>query len=269
MARRLETPLRRARSIDDFLRDPMDAYATEPGWLVFLRPALSGVVLWGVVDGAAVRQLARFLELRCALPPHASFLDARLDSLDASAFETRKDFIDSHGTAMRHAVSCLAIVKPEGVLGALVEGIRLVSPPPFPERFFTDPREAFAWLGAEHDAALLDQLTAIRAETLVHDPCVQKLRVLLDADLELSLTAAAHALAMSERSLQRRLARDGTSYQAELARARVRRAQRLLSTTEASISEVAVDVGCASPQHLNKLFRKFVHVTPTEWRKSA
>ena len=41
----------------------------------------------------------------------------------------------------------------------------------------------------------------------------------------------------------------------------------MILASDVPISNVALDVGCASPQHFASLFKKFVGETPTAWRK--
>jgi len=255
------------RSLDDLFRDPFNAYATEPGWLVYFQPAFSACAMWGVIDGATVAKLDQVAAFRHTRAPHASLLDMRfVTSLDASAFETRKHLMKTAWSKLEQTCTRLAMLRPDGFLGATMEGIRVVAPGPFPERFFTDPDHAIAWLGSEYGADYA-QFEGIRFEICARDASLRALRALLETNLALTLTEAARRLAMSERSLQRRLEARGTSYLRELASARVRRAQQLLATTAASVSEVAFDVGCSSPQHLGKLFRKLVRATPTQWRE--
>jgi AraC-like DNA-binding protein len=62
--------------------------------------------------------------------------------------------------------------------------------------------------------------------------------------------------------LQRRLTEQKTSFRQELDVARVRLAQRLLLESETSVTEVAIQVGLTSPQHLSTLFRKLGHASP-------
>ncbi len=46
----------------------------------------------------------------------------------------------------------------------------------------------------------------------------------------------------------------------------VRAAQRWLAETDAPVSRVAYEVGCASPQRLSVIFKRETGVTPTAWR---
>jgi AraC-like DNA-binding protein len=99
------------------------------------------------------------------------------------------------------------------------------------------------------------------------DPLVGELRSWIEARLgAAALPAAARALRLSPRSLQRKLAESSTTFQRELDAARVRVAQRLLVSKDATLTEIAYDVGCASPQHFSALFRRVVGEAPSRWR---
>jgi AraC-like DNA-binding protein len=73
-------------------------------------------------------------------------------------------------------------------------------------------------------------------------------------------------MSRAPRSLQRDLTASRTSFQRELDAARVRLARRLLQDSDSPLTEIAYDVGCASPQHFSKLFRRVVGVAPSAWR---
>jgi AraC-like DNA-binding protein len=74
------------------------------------------------------------------------------------------------------------------------------------------------------------------------------------------------ASAAGPRSLQRRLHEHGTSFEIELDALRVEIAQRLMLRTEASLTEISLAVGCASPGHFGVLFRKATGMSPRRWR---
>ncbi len=87
----------------------------------------------------------------------------------------------------------------------------------------------------------------------------------LDEDLSLARVAQqAHA---SERTLSRRfLEQVGCSPGAWIRRARVRRAQRLLETTELSVERVADEVGFGAAALLREHFHKVVGTSPAAYR---
>jgi AraC family transcriptional regulator len=51
-------------------------------------------------------------------------------------------------------------------------------------------------------------------------------------------------------------------------RRRVERAQGMMLTTDASLTQIAVDCGLADQAHFNRLFRRFVGETPSAWRRA-
>jgi transcriptional regulator GlxA family with amidase domain len=51
-------------------------------------------------------------------------------------------------------------------------------------------------------------------------------------------------------------------------RRRVERAQGLMLSTDASLSEIALDCGLADQSHLTRLFRRIVGETPRAWRRA-
>jgi AraC-like DNA-binding protein len=83
------------------------------------------------------------------------------------------------------------------------------------------------------------------------------------------LGAVARALAMSERTLHRRLAAEGTSFAALVSAARRARAARLLGDPRLSCSEVAVLLGYAEPAAFFRAFRRWTGLTPRAWRAAA
>lgn len=267
----VHTPvLRPASGPEDFRLAPVDRYIAAPGWLAFYRRHFSGIVLGREVTAAPMAQLFQLLPIRFSPPaePHPSLVDIRrVRNLDPAVFEMRVSLIERYHETWPAYVTRVAIVHPPGMIGALAMGIRAIAPMPFEEQFFVDIDDAMAWLGREDDRPLLDELDRLAETAFELAPLVGRLRALLDDQPRLALGAAARRLALSRRSLQRRLAEAGTSYQHELTLATVRAAQRRLLASSASVSQVAIDVGCSSPQHLSLLFRKIVGDTPSRWRR--
>ena len=80
---------------------------------------------------------------------------------------------------------------------------------------------------------------------------------------------AARRLGLSERTLQRRLDEERTSWKEEVRAARVERAKILLTDTDAKISAIAAEVGCATSQSFSALFRRSTGHTPGEFRATT
>ena len=79
----------------------------------------------------------------------------------------------------------------------------------------------------------------------------------------------ARTLATSARSLQRRLAAAGVSYQQLLDLARKDAAERYLTDSRLSIGEVAYLLGYSEPAAFNRAFRRWHHETPLAFRRAS
>jgi AraC-like DNA-binding protein len=77
----------------------------------------------------------------------------------------------------------------------------------------------------------------------------------------------ARTLATSARSLQRRLAAERVSYQKLRDIARKDAAERYLTESLLSISEVAYLLGYSEPSAFNRAFRRWHHETPQAFRR--
>jgi AraC-like DNA-binding protein len=259
--------MRGASDADAYREDPVGAYHAMPRALVFCaRRTLWGFALWGTPSAADVRRLVPLLALELAAAPHASLVDVRrLEAGDARAFAVLAGYLRDNFDVLRTRVTRLALVRPPGVLGATVAGFFQVAGAPYPVRGFDELAPAVAWLRGGSLARDLDVALAAAATT---SPIVLQLRRWLDGHLaDPSLARAARACARAPRSLQRELRAAATSFQRELDEARVRLAKRLLAETDAPLTEIAYDVGCASPQHFSTLFRRVAGVPPSRLRR--
>jgi AraC-like DNA-binding protein len=99
---------------------------------------------------------------------------------------------------------------------------------------------------------------------------VLALRVLLrDADHPPpDLPTAAARLALSERSLRRRLAEAGTSFRREREAALIERARRLMAAGKATIEDVAAELGYADAAAFTRAFRRWTGETPGRFARS-
>jgi len=263
--------VRVATDAADYASDPGGAYLAVPRGLVFCaRPTLWGFSLWGKPDETDARRLVPLLALELAdgVPAHASLIDVRrLEVGDPRAFGVLAGYLRANWETFRTRVTRVALVRPPGLLGATVAGFYQVEGAPYPVRVFDDLAAAAGWLRAPELARTLD--AAVAGASAIA-PIVLELRGWLDAHLTgASLIAAARALRRAPRSLQRDLESAGSWFQRELDAARLRMAKRLLADTDSPLTEIAYDVGCASPQHFSTLFRKLEGVTPSAWRLAA
>ncbi|SDJ54054.1 helix-turn-helix domain-containing protein [Aliiruegeria lutimaris] len=94
---------------------------------------------------------------------------------------------------------------------------------------------------------------------------VQDVMVLLAAKGEVSEDAVASWLGLGTRTLQRRLASEGSSFREVLASFQVERASALLLETDHSVREIASALGYREVKSFRRAFRKWTGKTPTEF----
>ncbi len=264
--------MRSADGLDDYLRDPLGRYVVGEGFLHWYASAdLCGFILWGRPGESQVRRLVQVLDVELApAKPHASLVDARrLEAADPSAFAVLVKYMQPREKAFSTSVLRQALLRPEGVVGAVVGGFYTLLSGAYPSRAFSDPAQALEWLGHPEALAapLLAELNGLVAEATGQSPLLRELHQVMKSKLpDVNLSDVAREMGMSERTLQRRLKEGGTSFQAELNAVQVRMAQSLLLETDMKLTAVAVEVGCASLQHFSSLFRKVVGASPSSWR---
>ncbi len=268
----------RGVSLDELRRDPVGGYVSGRCFAHgCVHPALWALVIWGRPDEEIALTLGRSLVVELAPPatPHSSIIDtSRLEGGESGAFRLLEAYLTHYADQLSRWVLRVALVRPRGLTGAIVSGAFEVAPRPFPVRLFDDPLVALRWLHDEmpfeprpaEAAAVVAELFAAAADT---PPIVSELRVVLAGNLKsLSVDDAAQALGLAPRTLQRRLSDAGTTFQDQVADARVRAAQRALLESDAPVTAIAFAVGCASSQHLSALFKKRTGETPSQWRRT-
>lgn len=127
---------------------------------------------------------------------------------------------------------------------------------------------------AGSDATLFAVLDAHARHLLSQRPAPEDLvaRVRSEVDAELGggspeLSVIARRLAMSERTLQRRLAERGAVFNDLVDERRFERARAYLAARDISAAEVAYLLGFSEPSAFHRAFRRWSGETPTEFRK--
>jgi AraC-like DNA-binding protein len=268
--RRAASIIRPVARIRDFVDEPFDRYVTGSHWISFhLRGGVAGLTVWGAPMPHEMPDLI------AAMPTERSPLATRLPryldmrgiaTVDAASVATFSAFITAKAPVLREIVSRAAIVHDGGLAALLVTGFNALAPLPFVMRTFEGPIAALQWLGVEQPDELAAQLDSIRDHIVDVPSIVRDVRLQLAADLTTNVAAAARALGVAPRSLQRKLRDVGTSFQREQQHARVAAAKLLLERSTLSIREIAREVRCKSPRHFAELFRKLAGTTPREWR---
>ena len=256
-------------TLSELFESPVGRCVAGESYLYFCAdPELFGFLLWGRPSGEEITLLRHALEveLKESIQPHRSLVDAsRVEMADEAAFEVLQRYVAENRARLSHQVTRLALVRPGGMTGAVIAGFYQVLDPPYPVEIFDRIDNAIAWLDA--DATLAAELARLHAEVSETPFTVGVLRTVLAKQLQkATIESAARAMGLSKRTLQRRLGEVGTSFQDELSLVRIREAQRLLLTTNAPITSVALDVGVGSVNHFSTLFKKLCGEPPSEWR---
>lgn len=263
----------RVGSVDEYVAHPFGRYWAGRACLHFFYDrALCGTVVWGrpEADDVAALTGAIAAELPERSPRHSAFVDAtRLTSVDPSAFGELSSYVGARAALFASNILRQAILRPPGVIGALVTGFYDVTPSATPERtrVCDSTTEAFAWLARTDEGAVLDAVATAHAEASGAPSHVQALHAFVRAHpRHVSLAEAARALTLSPRALEASLRRSGTTYRREVNVARVEAAKALLAGSDTKLSVIALEVGCASLQHFSSLFRRLTGVAPSEFR---
>jgi AraC-like DNA-binding protein len=253
-----------------FLAAPRDCYVRGPNWIQFCAQEVAGCVLWGALEGEAIRtvlQLAAATHRRGSAP-RVGIIDARdVTAVSPAALTHYQAYLRRHARDLASTVRRCAIVRPRPLaLAALSEGLVRVLVVPHEVSLFPDVVACADWLGEPRIASLVDDVRATR--TGLDESATARMKPLFVERLRfVSIEDAAVALGMSPRSLQRQLKAEGTTFQRELDCARVEAAMRAMRETNGSLTRIADEVGCASVSHLTVLFRRVVGKPPSRWRQ--
>ncbi len=121
--------------------------------------------------------------------------------------------------------------------------------------------------------ALLDQqaraLLAALPQPGDFDRAVQQMLVRLLPDGEVSLDKVAQGLHQSTRTLQRRLAERGLTWQQLLDRTREQLAREYLRDPALSLAEIGLLLGYSEQSAFTRSFRRWTGQTPMVWRRAA
>lgn len=259
----------RAATAREYAEAPVGRFLAGSTWIhVWPREALCGFSMWGEPGIDDMTSLVGALAQELGRARHASVVDVReVTAVDPVAFDVLRRYVDERNDALAAVVSRLGVVLPRGGLArAAASGFWGVARAPYPVRTFDALVDALAWLGDGSPDETAQAISAERDLAMGTAPLVRDLRAWLDGHVtEATVEAAAQGLALSTRSLQRRLAEAGTSFSAEVRGAQVRVASRLLADPAIPVTRIAIELG-TTPAHFSALFKEATGLTPTEWR---
>ena len=99
-------------------------------------------------------------------------------------------------------------------------------------------------------------------------PVERAIRALIARDETPRIDLVADALGTSVRTLQRRLADAGASFKTLLDRSRLAAAVHVLQHTDAKVVDIALDLGYSEHAHFSRAFRRWMGLTPREYRRA-
>jgi AraC-like DNA-binding protein len=257
------------RSPQAFHDDPRGAFVAGQHWFYFcIDDDLYGYVIWGRPDPDDIRTLVALLVRELRRPLHHALVDlAALEFVAPEAFEALAAYTVEHRADLARIVRHTAIVRPSGVNGAIVSGFFEVSTQPFPISIHVTPVAALEALGRADAASAAAALAELRQRLQGEPALLRHLRSYLAAHLAAAtLDGAARELGVASRTLQRHMTAENTSFEDEVQQARVRAAELRLSNTDEPITNIALDLGFATPQHFATVFRKRTGHTPSAVR---
>ncbi len=119
--------------------------------------------------------------------------------------------------------------------------------------------------------ALEKHFALLRTRMAIKLSYVEQVKAELRAALprQLEMTAVAHALGLSERSLRRRLSDEGTSYSEVVESVQIELAQQLLSDPRASVKSVAFELGFDTTSGFRRAFKRWTGKNPAGYRAGA
>lgn len=256
-------------SLDELAAAPVGRYAATERCVAWCATAeLVGAAAWGDPTPDDVDFLAAAWDATVpGRPPFDKVFDVRGVARIAEDTFARLVQRARERAPVQRQVRRQLLLAPSGIASAVTAGFWNLVPSRHPWHVTTDPIEGFAWLGypADTAASIEAVVTMLRDGT----PLARLRRWLDDHLVDADLAAAARAIAISPRSLQRELADAGTSFRAELRARRLAAARRLLREPDAKVEAVAAAVGFDAASSFVRAFREEVGETPAAWRARA
>jgi AraC-like DNA-binding protein len=228
--------------------------------------SLWGTAVWGKPAEPDLRALIELWDFQLQSTSSVDMvLDvAGIESVTAASFEVGVEFLRTRLSRLTRKTRRFALILPSGMFRAAIAGSFWLARPKFKWRTFSGLEGALSWLNRadawQVQAELEHELRVRSSQT------VESLRRVLVESPGRSLRHAAHALGVSQRTLQRTLREAHTSFRAESARAQVEAAESLLLDPTLKVAAIAREVGFSSLASFATAFRRFTGETPSAWR---
>jgi AraC-like DNA-binding protein len=268
--------LRRLGSCDDLIRSgsPRHFAVGDQVLMWCARRDLCGLALWGRLSFAQLRVLERGFDrgVRSGAATQCDFvLDARhVEGIDSELYEGLTQAATRRLSDIQRRVRRQALLRSSGLIGGAVSGFYASLGVELEWRVFTELAPALAWLDEPEPDALAARLDRLVAEAVSGSTLLHRLREALATSpgRSILLDDASRSLGVSGRSLQRALRELGTSFRAELYRARIDLGKKLLLETDHKIAVIGDRVGFSSESNFITFFRRATGESPAAWRRA-
>jgi AraC-like DNA-binding protein len=263
--------MRPADSIEGFVASPIGRYLRGRTYLVWCRgPRLFGSVHWSRSQMAEILEL---LQIVRAVHRLAAPIDVVTDARHVESTpgvvgaDLAARFASEQLEPYRAVIRRHAIVHGTGLSGAVLAGFLPALGPGHAWILFSDPAAAYAWLSNPQAEAARLEVEELIAPAVRLPPTIAALRdYLARRGAAQTIAAAARALGASERSLQRRLREEGTTFRDELAGARVRAAVPLVLEGDLKLEAIARQLGFSSLTAFSRHYRRHTGELPSQAR---
>lgn len=233
---------------------------------------LQGYAVWGLFTAPVARQvfaMAGASHTVLASKPERRLVIS-LDGLTAIDWtgveEVMRLRTNAHAERRAAGIAMFeAVVRPQGVIGAIVAGAYHMFVATERQRVLPDLETALRWLGRAEQAEAVSTFLRTAAQ---RPRIVDELRAYLGEHLDQgSLSAAARALGVARRTLQLELAKASANFRGIRDEVRLREAKARLEQADDKIEHLAHTLGFRSPRHFYKWFRDRTGKTPGDWRQ--
>lgn len=254
--------------LDAFFGQPARRYVVRRSFAYWQAERRAfGIILWGRPDEADVDNICAAHEvganpLFCG---HTSLVDLRaVEAVDLLAFDRLLAYLKKRRDDWSPNVSQQAVLHRGGFAHATVAGMFQFLNPGHAVAFFDDPVQAYDAVGASD---VRDELEELRGTLLDLPEIVRRVQTAFEVlPSRAGFADVARSVGTSVRSLQRHLARVGSSLRTERQNHVLRASERLLEGTDLDLDAIAAQVGVSSASHLVTLFRLRRGTTPGAYR---
>jgi AraC-like DNA-binding protein len=250
--------MERRGSATELARSDGDGWYAAPGIVVWRVDGIDGSTFWGHVTiaqlDAAFERVRHYASGGVTRPIDVVSDLAAMTSVDVAVYPRMAELAAELLPRVTAPIRRHVVIVPDGMIGATAAGFL---------HLHTEHRwQIAADLGSAVGEPLAARVAAV-VEPAREADLVTALRARLAGG---TLPAAAKALGVTPRSLQRSLRGAGTSFRAVVDEHRIAEACRLLDQTDLKVESIAREVGFRSLSGFVRSFRRAVGCSPHERR---